>query len=325
MERLERFCCQLTIIFPKVLVTSLYLYALYVFILIILNSQGLIYLFLTGLEIILFFYGLYTYFQVVRKGPGSPLDFEELCHDEESSPPPQFIIQRSVQVKSNGKLRYCNKCHCYKPDRTHHCSSCNRCQLKMDHHCPWFAECVGFDNYKHFIQFLIASILYSGLNLLVSGIEIYEFFHHEKFKDTFVSLNVIMLGVLALTMFLSVSIFTGITIYFLLQNLTTIEHYDHQRYRSNMDLINDSYYHLSQPSSKDYGNAFDLGWKENWRQVMGASIYEWIMPWENQYKRMDFYDDRGLYFDVNKDVKGKMSRNTRAQRELLEQLRQLDR
>ena len=35
------------------------------------------------------------------------------------------------------KRRYCEKCHCWKPPRAHHCSTCGRCIVKMDHHCPW--------------------------------------------------------------------------------------------------------------------------------------------------------------------------------------------
>jgi palmitoyltransferase len=36
---------------------------------------------------------------------------------------------------------------------------CNRCILNMDHHCPWINNCVGFKNQKHFLLFLIYTIL----------------------------------------------------------------------------------------------------------------------------------------------------------------------
>jgi len=32
--------------------------------------------------------------------------------------------------------RFCEKCQCKKPERSHHCRVCQRCVLKMDHHCP---------------------------------------------------------------------------------------------------------------------------------------------------------------------------------------------
>ena len=54
------------------------------------------------------------------------------------------VKQRSVQ----SAVRYCEKCLCIKPDRSHHCSVCEVCTLKMDHHCPWVNNCVGFANYK---------------------------------------------------------------------------------------------------------------------------------------------------------------------------------
>lgn len=49
---------------------------------------------------------------------------------------------------------YCKKCKCYKPERSHHCKTCNQCVLMMDHHCPWTMNCVGYNNFPHFIRFL---------------------------------------------------------------------------------------------------------------------------------------------------------------------------
>lgn len=60
-----------------------------------------------------------------------------------------------------GNARYCDRCKCIKPDRTHHCSICQECVLKMDHHCPWVNNCVGYSNYKFFILFLFYAVLYN--------------------------------------------------------------------------------------------------------------------------------------------------------------------
>ncbi|KAK1918133.1 hypothetical protein P3342_000853 [Pyrenophora teres f. teres] len=36
-----------------------------------------------------------------------------------------------------GVPNWCEKCHNWKPDRTHHCKELGRCVRKMDHYCPW--------------------------------------------------------------------------------------------------------------------------------------------------------------------------------------------
>ncbi|CDR48040.1 CYFA0S44e00122g1_1 [Cyberlindnera fabianii] len=350
VRRYEQFCCYLTTLFPKALTSGLYVYGLYglIFELCIPLIGGVKGFVIASLGLLIFAQGVYTYFKVISAGPGSPLDFPELrshegvgdVGEEEpltretpddvetqigtrntiTDPPPQFLVDHSVQVKSNGRMRYCNKCACWKPDRCHHCSTCNRCQLKMDHHCPWFASCVGFRNHKFFIQFLLLSVVYANLIFFASAAKLYSFFMDEEYLEDYISINLLILGILSFTMSISVGLFTLMTLYLLLRNTTTIESQDASRYRNNMSIIEDSYYKYSrQPNSSDMGNVYNLGFRGNWCAVMGSSWYEWVLPVFNRPSG-DRYKDNGLYFDTDRQIYNKLQQNTRVQQQLLEQL-----
>ena len=80
--------------------------------------------------------------------------------------------QMSYERKKHGGIRMCARCLRTKPDRTHHCSQCNKCVLKMDHHCPWVANCIGFNNYKYFLNMLF----YASLTCIILVVTAYPVF-----------------------------------------------------------------------------------------------------------------------------------------------------
>lgn len=69
----------------------------------------------------------------------------------------------------------CRKCQIMRPPRCRHCSNCNRCVLQMDHHCPWMNTCIGYNNYRYFIQtigFLMCGCLYGSSMLYKPFVEL---------------------------------------------------------------------------------------------------------------------------------------------------------
>lgn len=277
------------------------------------------------LTLVIVVLGLYTYFLVVLVGAGSPLDFPELClqpgQELNDFQPPEYLQTRTVTVKHNGDFRFCNKCKAWKPDRCHHCSSCNQCILRMDHHCPWFATCIGFKNHRYFIQFLSYTLIYGAMATILGSVVFYRFFTNEEYLDTYFSLTYLFLWILGLTIFLSISIFDGFSIYQVMKNVTTIESYDMQRYRSNLNKNRDPYYKYSnRPNSDSLGNVFNLGWRENWKSVMGSNWKEWCFPIKLRTDVENLSYQNGLNYAVNEEIYAKLQENARIQNELYDQL-----
>ncbi|CDW86519.1 palmitoyltransferase akr1 [Stylonychia lemnae] len=64
------------------------------------------------------------------------------------------------------KMKFCETCLIFRPQRTAHCNICDNCVLKFDHHCMWIGTCVGKRNYKYFMHFLTLLKIY-GLYVLI--------------------------------------------------------------------------------------------------------------------------------------------------------------
>ncbi|ODV59217.1 palmitoyltransferase PFA3 [Ascoidea rubescens DSM 1968] len=297
------------------------------------------------------------YYLVVSVGPGSPLDFPELkirynstaseniydplsqapdlaltdLTDESIShglengtivQPPKYLVLHTFTVKNSGNFRFCNRCKIWKPDRCHHCSTCQKCILKMDHHCPWFASCIGFKNSKYFIQLLSYIVLLTFYCFIVCGYILFDFFFKENYKSKYFNLNQLFLMIISLIFCISVFVFDLFTIYQCSKNQTTIESFESERYRINLNKVNDKNYKYSnQPSSKKFGNIFDLESKSrNIKQVMGNSWIEWVFPIKNKSIHNNTFLDNGLNFPVNIKIYDQLLENARLQNALANQL-----
>jgi len=58
-------------------------------------------------------------------------------------------------IEAAKSKRYCKTCRIDKENIYSHCSICNRCVYEMDHHCFFLANCVGGNNYKFFLSYVV--------------------------------------------------------------------------------------------------------------------------------------------------------------------------
>lgn len=167
--------------------------------------------------------------------------------------------------------RICRHCRCIKPPRAHHCSISGKCILEMDHFCPWMNNCVGYNNYRYFVSFLI--YLCVGA-MYVIAVTLRPFLSLSVAQRSTFIFNVSMHTAIVFTFTIAISAFFSVGIlllwhaYLSLTNQTTIEFYLNMEERSDAKLRNET-----------FKNPYDKGWRKNLRRVFGdVSWYSSLLP-----------------------------------------------
>jgi len=171
------------------------------------------------------------------------------------------VKQRSVQ----NAVRYCEKCLCIKPDRSHHCSVCEDCTLKMDHHCPWVNNCVGFQNYKFFLLFLFYALSYCVFIAASTARYFLHIWLLEKEADQELGsakYHILFVFFVSILFSLSVSSLFWYHIWLVLHNRSTLEQFRAPMFENN---VSDA-------------NGWSLGKLNNVREVFGPSVLLWLLP-----------------------------------------------
>jgi hypothetical protein len=74
----------------------------------------------------------------------------------------------------------CPECEVIRTERSRHCNICNRCVERFDHHCPWVNNCVGTKNHGFFYLYILTTIIYIVLILVLCLIVLYNVLFKEE-------------------------------------------------------------------------------------------------------------------------------------------------
>ncbi|KAI4151399.1 MAG: hypothetical protein LQ340_003520 [Diploschistes diacapsis] len=234
------------------------------------------------------------------------------------------MTQRDYYLcQENGYPPWCEHCFNWKEDRAHHCSEMNRCVRRMDHYCPWVGGMVSEAGFKFFIQFTGWAGVYCLYLLIITSVFFADMNRHE------IPVNRNIITVLPLAGLFGVFCFGmfGTSIPLLARNLTTVEDIDSKAKVWTLALRVPEGFPLESlapgvraitwPSNppQSYAilytrkgeNPFDIGRKENVSEVMGSSLWNWLLPFSRSPVTIHRSIEQGWY-PINKKMHARLQK-----------------
>lgn len=190
-----------------------------------------------------------------------------------------FVVE-TLQKGSIEKTHTCNICQTYKPPRCHHCYRCNKCFLKRDHHCVFLDVCIGFHNYKFFMQFLISNAIFIIFYITVLSVD--NLFGEMRWQSETLANFIVSISISTITLIIIL-----ILLLFhckLISNNETAKEYIAINAYLNGDHSFNSVFHegpitrLSESKDREILNPYNLGRRKNWADVFGDNFLEWVSP-----------------------------------------------
>ncbi|EQC26038.1 hypothetical protein SDRG_16104 [Saprolegnia diclina VS20] len=143
-----------------------------------------------------------------------------------------------VDAASGMELHYCRRCRVHQPLRAKHCKDCGRCVEQYDHHCVCAGVCVGRDNHRIFVMYVVLQLLEA---ICAMDIAVYGFSMQESIQAWFV-VNlpyIVVYGCSLFTLLMAIPL-TCYHIYLVLTNQTSWEHARRRQITYLRDLPGDS-------------------------------------------------------------------------------------
>lgn len=131
----------------------------------------------------LFTFTTFFYIAAMRYDPGFVPKLNGIAEQ-------RAVIDDLLKDWKYDEANFCTTCMIRTPLRSKHCRRCQRCVAKHDHHCPWVYNCVGVNNHRHFVLYLVN---------LIFGILFYDWLLYQYFssvsKNASDSCNVLSPGI----------------------------------------------------------------------------------------------------------------------------------